>query len=107
MISYRRQSFNSQKIPHLRPSEPTYLPMLPFFTEPAVFFLSLLLVLLMVSRRRLCSARLIAENRRMLRMTREMHGTTCTKITRNLDNKVNEFPRIPNLNQACLVVRSY
>ena len=40
--------------------------------------------LLMVRRRLRCSARRMAENRRMLRMTREMQGNTCTKITRNL-----------------------
>ena len=41
-------------------------------------------LLLMVSLRLLCSALLMAEKRRMLRMTREMQGSSWTKRQRNL-----------------------
>ena len=53
-----------------------------------VFFLATLgfftgFVLLIVSLRRLCSALLMAEKSRMLRMTREMQGRSWTKRQRN------------------------
>ena len=58
----------------------SYLPIVPrlalLLAPPVVFLFSLLLVLFIVNRRRLCSALRIAEKRRMLRITKEIQGTT-------------------------------
>ena len=57
-----------------------YLAMV-FFRVTLAFFTGF--VLLMVNLRLLCSALLMAEKRRMLRMTREMQGSSWTKRQRN------------------------
>ena len=56
-----------------------------FFLATLAFFTGF--VLLMVSLRLLCSALLMAEKRRMLRMTREMQGRSWTKRQRNLGRR--------------------
>ena len=60
----------------LNPNIDNLLPIVPRLDLLLAFLFSLLLVLLMVSLRLLCSALLIAENKRILRMTREIQGTT-------------------------------
>ena len=52
-----------------------------FFLATLAFFIGF--VLLIVNLRLLCSALLMAEKRRMLRMTREMQGRSWTKRQRN------------------------
>ena len=68
----------------LNPNIDNLLPMVPLLDLLLAFLFSLLLVLFMVNLRLLCSALLMAENKSILRMTREIQGTTWTKITRNL-----------------------
>ena len=54
----------------------------------APYFLLLLFVLLIVNLLLLCSALRIAENSKILRITRETQGKIWTNTTRNLRNQV-------------------